>query len=83
MRTTIDIPEELRRITMSLANHTGRTLSQTVVALIERGLAAPPAAHEASPAAAPAWRRHPATGLPVARSRRTVTPEDVGEADDE
>jgi hypothetical protein len=37
MRTTVDIPEPLHRIAVSLAQHTGRSFSQTVVALMERG----------------------------------------------
>jgi hypothetical protein len=79
MRTTVDIPEPLHRIATSLAQHTGRSFSQTVVALMERGLQTPVPAAEAK-AQAPEGigpQIHPLTGLPVTRSRRLVTPEDV------
>jgi hypothetical protein len=62
-----------------LAQHTGRSFSQTVVALMERGLQTPVPAAEAK-AQAPEGigpQIHPLTGLPVTRSRRLVTPEDV------
>ncbi len=82
MRTTVDIPEPLHRITSGLARHTGRTLSQTLVDLIERGLAAPPAAAgRVLPGAT--IKTHPQTGLPVGRSRSVVTPQDVADAEDE
>ncbi|MGQ0776182.1 MAG: antitoxin [Pseudonocardiales bacterium] len=38
MRTTIDLPEDLHRIAMSIARDTGRSLSVTVAELIRRGL---------------------------------------------
>lgn len=82
MRTTIDLPESLHSIATGLARHTGRSLSQTIVALVERGLAAPAQPAEAgSPAAG--LLTHPLTGLPVTRSRRVVTPKDVAELEDE
>jgi len=82
MRTTIDLPENLHSITMGLARHTGRSLSQTIVDLVERGLAAPAHAADAG-APAPGLLTHPVTGLPVTRSRRLVTPQDVAELEDE
>ena len=80
MRTTIDLPEALHAIARSLAAHRGLSLSQTVVELIERGLAAGamPQLREAPTG----YRVHAKTGLPVARSRRVVTPEDVAALDD-
>lgn len=51
MRTTIDLPEELHRIATGLARHTGRSLSQTVVKLMERGLEQ----RSAAPAARSSW----------------------------
>jgi len=85
MRTTVDIPEPLHRIAASLAHHTGRSLSQTVVALMERGLQAPVtgAEEQAGAARARAPHLHPVTGLPVTRSRRLVTPQDVADLEDE
>ncbi len=79
MRTTVDIPEPLHRIAASLAQHTGRSFSQTVVALMERGLQTPGPAAEAKAQAREGIGQqiHPLTGLPVTRSRRLVTPEDV------
>lgn len=82
MRTTVDLPEPLLRVTRHLAQHTGRSFSATVADLMQRGLEATPgtAAADAAPAALP---RHPQTGLPLSRSRRLVTPEDVAALEDE
>jgi hypothetical protein len=85
MCTTVDIPEPLHRIAASLAQHTGRTFSQTVMALKEHGLHEPAPAAEAK-AEAPGGtgpQIHPLTGLPVTRSRRLVTPQDVTDIEDE
>ena len=78
MRTTVDLPEDLHRIVTSLATHTRRSLSQTAAELIRRGLAAPARGAEASAVAV-----NPATGLPVLRSSRPITPEDVKALEDE
>jgi hypothetical protein len=78
MRTTVDLPEELHRIVSSLAVHTRRSLSQTAVELIRRGLEAPDAARGTA-----AVRISRVTGLPVVRSSRTITPEDVKALEDE
>jgi hypothetical protein len=83
MRTTIDLPEPLHRIARSLALHTGRTLSETVAELVERGLAAPAAAGPAGPGAPPSFVLDPHTGLPVSRSARAITPQDVSQTEDE
>lgn len=72
MRTTIDLPENLHRIAAGLARHTGRSLSQAVAELIQRGLESPPAV-----IGAPAYSVHSDTGLPVARSVRAITADDV------
>ncbi len=69
MRTTIDLPEDLHRIATGLARHTGRSLGQIVADLIRRGLDAPE-----KPAKLTISRR---TGLPVVRSPRPVTADDV------
>jgi len=38
MRTTIDLPDDSHRQAMSIARETSRTLSETVAALMRRGL---------------------------------------------
>jgi predicted nucleic acid-binding protein len=38
MRTTIDLPETLHSVALGLARHTGRTLSQAVADLMQKGL---------------------------------------------
>jgi hypothetical protein len=83
MRTTVDIPEPLHRIAASLAQHTGRSFSQTVVALMERGLHAPEAEAKSEAPCETGPQIHPLTGLPVTRSRRLVTPQDVADLEDE
>lgn len=76
MRTTIDLPENLHRIAVGLARHTGRNLSQAVAELMQRGLEARP------PGADVSYVLHPDTGLPVARSHRTITADDVQSMED-
>ncbi|MEO6749594.1 MAG: antitoxin [Casimicrobiaceae bacterium] len=77
MRTTIDLPEDLHRIASGLARHTGRSLSGVVVELMQRGLVI-----AAEPGPAP-YALDPQTGLPVVRSPRPVTDDDVRALDDE
>ena len=72
MRTTVDLPDDLHRIALGLARHTGRSLSQAVAELMQRGLAAHPAEAAVEPFAV-----HAVTGLPVARSQRPITADDV------
>ena len=78
MRTTIDLPDNLHRIAAGLARHTGRSLSQAVAELIQRGLESRPA-----DPLAPAYSVHAGTGLPVARSGRAITADDVRSMEDE
>jgi len=78
MRTTIDLPEDLHRILSSLALHSRSSLSLTAAELIRRGLALP-----AQPAQSPAIGKSRVTGLPVLKSSRTITPEDVKALEDE
>jgi hypothetical protein len=56
-------------------------MNQTVAELIRRGLAHPPLA--AKEAAKPGLRIDRSTGLPVIRSARPVTAEDVRSLEDE
>lgn len=78
MRTTIDLPDNLHRIAAGYARHTGRSLSQAVAALIERGLEARPV-----DALSPGYSIDAKTGLPVARSARAITADDVRSMEDE
>lgn len=77
MRTTIDLPENLHRIAIGLARHTGRSLSEAVTDLMQRGLDA-----GLSPAGGKPFEVHAATGLPVARSKRPITADDVKAVED-
>lgn len=79
MRTTVDLPEDLHRIVSSIALHTQRSLSQTAADLMRRGLSAQASGADLSGR----LTIHPRTGLPVVRSTRTITPEDVRALDDE
>lgn len=83
MRTTVDLPEPLLEVARHLARHSGRGFSATVADLMQRGLeAGAGAAPSAAPGAVPVPSLHPATGLPLARSRRVVTPEDIAALED-
>ena len=75
MRTTIDLPDDLHRIAMSLARDTGQTLSQTVAALLRRALTW----------SEPATRyTDPRTDFPVLRlGGAPITVDDVRALDDE
>lgn len=79
MRTTINLPDTLHAIVSSLAHHTGRSLSDTVVELVERGLGNPTQTGE--PTAG--YRVDAQTGLPVTRGTRLITPDDVARLEDE
>jgi hypothetical protein len=81
MRTTIDLPAELHDAVTSIASHARQSLNQTVAELIRRGLANPPLAVD--PAANPGLRIDPGTGLPVIRSPRPVTEEDIRSLEDD
>jgi len=74
MRTTIDLPEDLHRLAMSIARDTSRTLSDTVAELMRRGLGTSPD---------PIVSRSPRTGLPVVTLRRPITTEDVRALEDD
>jgi hypothetical protein len=80
MRTTIDLPERDHRIFLSLARAQGTTLSKVVLELARRGLKAPLLVEEAK---APAYRINPLTSLPMFRSSRPITIDDVKALEDE
>jgi hypothetical protein len=74
MRTTIDIPEDLHAQAVAIARDTHQSLSQTVAALIRRGLGT---------GAPGEIGKSPRTGLPVAHLGRTITTEDVRRLEDD
>ena len=80
MRTTIDIPEREHRLFTSLARSRNTSLSKLLVELERRGLEVPEVGvgEEKS-----AYRIDPETGLPVFRSGRPITIEDVKALEDE
>jgi hypothetical protein len=69
MRTTIDLPEDLHRQARAIAYERDWTLSQAVVWLMRRGLQ-----EDGGPTI---FERSAVTGLPVIRSGRTITSEEV------
>jgi hypothetical protein len=74
MRTTVDLPDDLHKQALAIARDTSRTLSETVAALMRRGL---------SQGGAGEINRSAVTGLPVVRLGTVVTTEDVRGLDDE
>lgn len=73
MRTTVDLPEDLHRIALSLARDRGRTLSQAVAELMRRGLGL----------VDQPLRSDTRGGFPVVRLGRPITSEDVKALEDE
>ena len=80
MRETLDIPDHLHRTVNELAITTGRSFEQSVLALMERGLAAITA--QARSDRRPFLAVHPLTGLPLTRSRRPVDACDIASLSD-
>jgi hypothetical protein len=75
VRTTIDLPADLHRIAVSLARDSGRSLSETVAALMRRALGAQEGGEDYVSLV---------TGLPVVRlGSGPITTEDVRALDDE
>jgi hypothetical protein len=81
MRTTIDLPTDLHQAVTSIAAHSRKSMSQTVAELIRRGLAQESAA--AGKPTRAGLRIDPGTGLPLIRSPRPVTVEDVRALEDD
>ena len=81
MRTTIDLPADLHHAVASIAAHSRKSMNQTVAELIRRGLAQAPQA--AGAAASRGLRIDEGTGLPLIRSARPVSVEDVRALEDE
>ncbi|MBO0713872.1 MAG: hypothetical protein J2O39_00695 [Acidimicrobiales bacterium] len=74
MRTTIDVPEDLHRQLLAIARDTSRTLSQTAVSLMRRGL---------GETAVGKVSRSARTKLPVVRLGTVITSEDVRALEDD
>ena len=81
MRTTIDLPDDLHHAVCSIAAHSRRSMNQTVAALVRRGLELAPL--DQATAADAVLRIDERTGLPLIRSARPVTAEDVRALEDE
>jgi hypothetical protein len=80
MRTTIDLPEDLHRIAISIARDRSQTLSETVAAIMRRGLAN----SSGGPDDDEGLHRSPVTGLLVMQGNGTpITIDDVRSLDDE
>ena len=75
MRTTIDLPDDLHRLIVSLARAQSVTLSQLVSGVLRRGLL--PEEDRTRVA------RDEVSGLPLVRLGRPITVDDVGDADEE
>lgn len=74
MRTTIDLPDDLHRLTRAIARDEGQSLSETVTSLLRRALGQ---GKELTAG------RDPSTGLPTIRLGGVLTSEDVRSLDDE
>jgi outer membrane lipopolysaccharide assembly protein LptE/RlpB len=74
MRTTIDLPDDLHQVLLSVARDEGRTLNQVIAQLLRRTL---------SPGGSPVLDKDRRTGLPVIRIGRVVTSDDVRSVEDE
>lgn len=74
MRTTIDLPDDLHQLAISVARDKRQTLSQAVVDLMRRGLDQP---HTNEIVISPV------TGLATLRVGRPITNEDVRSLDDD
>lgn len=77
MRTTIDLPVDLHDAITSIASHSHKSMNQTVADLLRRALAYP---EGGQPAKGTIDKQ---TGLPLIRSSRPVTAEDVYALEDE
>jgi hypothetical protein len=74
MRTTIDLPADLHRLTTALARSYNQTLSQTIADILRRALL---------PDGGPAVSVDARTGLPVVHLGRPLTDEDVAAVGDD
>jgi hypothetical protein len=75
MRTTIDLPDDLHRLTVSLARAQSMTLSQLVAGILRRSLLPDDVTSQVM--------LDEASGLPRVRLGRPITADDVRDADEE
>lgn len=75
MQATIDLPDNLHQVVTSIAAHSHRSMNPNVADLIRRELA--PCLGPLDAVKSAALRIDEGTGLPVIRSLRPVTAEDV------
>lgn len=75
MRTTVDLPDDLHQTVLSIARDSGRSLSQTVSALVHKALLPGSEVDDISV--------DPMTGFPVVYVGHPVTTEMVLAAEDE
>ncbi len=81
MRTTIDIPIDLHTVLSSLATSNRKSLSQTAVGLMQRGLQAQLLGTANGRSASPSLSA--STGLPRVQFPRVISAEDVRALEDE
>lgn len=74
VRTTIDLPEDIHRLTTAIARDAGTSLSETVTRLLRAALTTPGPSRVTI---------DELTGLPVISLGRPTTSEDVRSLDDE
>jgi hypothetical protein len=74
VRTTIDLPDDLHQIALSIARDKSQTLSETVSELIRAGLKPQPEI---------VIRIDPETGFPVVNTGIPITTEDVRALEDD
>jgi Arc/MetJ family transcription regulator len=74
MRTTIDLPDDLHRQAMSIARDTSRSLSETVAALMRRGL---------SQGLKGEVTHSAVTGMPIVHLGTVITTDDVRGLEDD
>lgn len=82
MRTTIDLPERDHQLFMGLARAQGTSLSKVILEFARRGLKVAEAPAGVGEGHA-AYQVNPVTGLPLFRSSRPITIEDVRALEDE
>ena len=74
VRTTVDLPEDIHRLTVAIARDSGSSLSETIARLLRAALAGPGPVQVST---------SPNTGLKVATLERVITSEDVRSLEDD
>jgi hypothetical protein len=78
VRITLDLPDDLSLAIESLAGRSGSSLNGTIIDLIVLGLG-----DHMPPFGSGRLTISPITGLPLVKSRRRITPEDVKALEDD